>query len=123
MPRNRTSHISLTGNPDDLYVLNNSQLQQESCESPLEISGLALQRFRGVFGFHPKILIFFLFVCLFLEIAMPFHRAIRSSDKAPGNSRECFMEIVYCSEKDRILPLLICMNHFVINKMVLCPRQ
>lgn len=60
---------------------------------------------------------------LALEIAVHFHRTIRFQDKAPLDSRNCFVQIVYCSEEDRILPLLICMNHFVINKMILCPRQ
>lgn len=58
-----------------------------------------------------------------LEIAVHFHRTIRFQDKAPLDSRNYFVQIVYCSEEDRILPLLICMNHFVINKMILCPRQ
>lgn len=42
MPRNRNSHIPLTGNSDYLHVPNNSQLQKESSESLLEISCLGV---------------------------------------------------------------------------------
>lgn len=42
MRRNRNSHNPLTGHSDYLHVLNNSQLQKESSESPLEISCLGV---------------------------------------------------------------------------------